>query len=62
LNIRGKYVLEIVDEKMPLDSDNFNLPKLSSSLFGLAKEKERGLITIENSQLKLLEQIDKLKQ
>ncbi len=62
LNIRGKYILEIVDEKMPLDSDNFNLPKLSSSLFGLAKEKERGLITIENSQLKLLEQIDKLKQ
>jgi predicted ribosome quality control (RQC) complex YloA/Tae2 family protein len=62
LNVRGKYVLEIADEKMPLDADNFNIPKLSSSLFGLAKEKERGLITIENSQLKLVEQINKLKQ
>ncbi|MBA3750149.1 MAG: NFACT family protein [Nitrosopumilus sp.] len=62
LNIKGKSFLEIVDEKMSLDSSNFNIPKLSSSLFSLAKEKERGLITIENSQLKLLEQIDKLKQ
>jgi predicted ribosome quality control (RQC) complex YloA/Tae2 family protein len=62
LNIKGKNFLDIVDEKMPLDSGNFNLPKLSSSLFSLAKEMERGLITIENSQLKLLEQIDKLKQ
>jgi len=62
LSVRGKYVLEIADEKLPLDSDNFNIPKLSSSLFGIAKEKERGLITIENSQLKIAEQIDKLKQ
>jgi predicted ribosome quality control (RQC) complex YloA/Tae2 family protein len=62
LNIKGKYFLEIVDEKMPLDLGNFNIPKLSSSLFNLAKEMERGLITIENSQSKLQEQIDKLKQ
>ncbi|MER5174434.1 MAG: ribosome rescue protein RqcH [Candidatus Nitrosocosmicus sp.] len=62
LKIKGKYLLEIVDEKMPLDLGNFNIPKLSSSLFNLAKEMERGLITIENSQLKLNEQIDKLKQ
>ena len=54
--------MEIVDEKMPLDLGNFNIPKLSSSLFNLAKEMERGLITIENSQSKLQEQIDKLKQ
>ncbi len=62
LYIKGKYFMEIVDEKMPLESRNFNTPKLSSSLFNLAKEMERGLITIENSQLKLQEQIDKLKQ
>jgi predicted ribosome quality control (RQC) complex YloA/Tae2 family protein len=62
LNIKGKYFLEIVDEKMPLDLGNFNIPKLSSSLFNLAKEMERGLITIENVQSKLVEQIDKLKQ
>jgi hypothetical protein len=61
LNIKGKYFLEIVDEKMPLESHNFNTPKLSSSLFNLAKEMERGLITIESSQLKLQEQINKLK-
>jgi predicted ribosome quality control (RQC) complex YloA/Tae2 family protein len=61
LNIKGKHFLEIVDEKMPLESRNFNTPKLSSSLFNLAKEMERGLITIESSQLKLQEQIDKLK-
>jgi predicted ribosome quality control (RQC) complex YloA/Tae2 family protein len=62
LNIKGKYFLEIVDEKMPLDLGNFNIPRLSSSLFSLAKEMERGLITIENVQSKLVEQIDKLKK
>ena len=41
---------------------NINIPKLSSSLFNLAKDMERGLVTIENSQLNIQEQIDKLKQ
>jgi predicted ribosome quality control (RQC) complex YloA/Tae2 family protein len=62
LNAKGRYFLEIVGEKMPLDLGNFNIPKLSSSLFNLAKEMERGLVTIENVQSKLVEQIDKLKQ
>ncbi len=62
LNVKGRYFLEIVGEKMPLDLGNFNIPKLSSSIFNLAKEMERGLLTIENVQSKLVEQIDKLKQ
>jgi hypothetical protein len=61
-NIKGKQFLEIADEKIPIDSSNFNIPKLSSSLFNVAKQMERGLITIDKSQLKLHEQIDKLKQ
>jgi predicted ribosome quality control (RQC) complex YloA/Tae2 family protein len=61
-NIKGKQFLEIADEKIPIDSANFNIPKLSSSLFNVAKQMERGLITIDKSQLKLHEQIDKLKQ
>ncbi|MGN6708968.1 MAG: ribosome rescue protein RqcH [Candidatus Nitrosocosmicus sp.] len=62
LNIKGKYFLDIADEKTPIDSADFNIPKLSSSLFNVAKQMERGLITIDKSQLKLHEQIDKLKQ
>lgn len=61
-NIKGKYFLEIAEEKIPIDSVNFNIPKFSSSLFNIAKQMERGLITIDKSQLKLIEQIDKLKQ
>jgi predicted ribosome quality control (RQC) complex YloA/Tae2 family protein len=60
-NIKGKSYMEIEDEKVPIDLDNLSLPKLSSSLFNIAKEKERGLITIEISQTKLVEQINKLK-
>ncbi len=62
LNIKGKYFLEIVDEKIALDVVNFNSPKLSSFLFNLAKQMERGLVSIENSQSKLQEQIDKIKK
>ncbi len=53
---------KIVAEKMPLDLGNFNIPSLSIYLFNLAKEMKRGLVTIENVQSKLVEQIDKLKQ
>jgi predicted ribosome quality control (RQC) complex YloA/Tae2 family protein len=62
LNIKGKYFLQIDDEKIPLDEVNFSSPKLSSFLFNVAKQMERGLITIESSQLKLQEQIDKIKK
>ena len=44
---------------MPLDLGSFNIPKLYPPLFNLAKEMERGLVTIENVQSKLVEQIDK---
>ncbi|MDQ4072864.1 MAG: NFACT family protein [Thermoproteota archaeon] len=60
-SIKGKSYMEIEDEKVPVDLENLSLPKLSSSLFNIAKEKERGLVTIENSQTKLVEQINKLK-
>ena len=62
LNIKGKYFLQIVDEKIALDVVNFSSPKLSSFLFNLAKQMERGLVSIESSQLKLQEQIDKIKK
>lgn len=58
---KGKYFLELADEKILLESSTINIPKLSSSLFSLAKEMERGLVTIENSQLNIQQQIDKLK-
>ena len=62
INSKGKYFLEMVDEKILLEGSTINIPKLSSSLFNLAKDMERGLVTIENSQLNIQQQIDKLKQ
>src|SRR5919107_1922647 len=62
LNIKGKYFLQIADEKIALDVVNFSSPKLSSFLFNVAKQMERGLVSIESSQLKLQEQIDKIKK
>lgn len=62
LSIKGKDYLEIVDERIPLDVKNVNVPKISSLLFNVAKEMERGLITIEISHKKLLEQLEKIRQ
>ncbi len=62
LSIKGKDYLEIVDEKIPIDIGNSNIPKISSLLFNVAKDMERGLITIENSHSKLIEQMDKIQK
>jgi predicted ribosome quality control (RQC) complex YloA/Tae2 family protein len=62
LSIKGKNYLEIVDEKIPIDIGNSNIPKISSLLFNVAKDMERGLITIENSHSKLIEQMDKIQK
>jgi predicted ribosome quality control (RQC) complex YloA/Tae2 family protein len=62
LSIKGKKYLEIVDEKIPIDIGNSNIPKISSLLFNVAKDMERGLITIENSHSKLIEQMDKIQK
>lgn len=62
LTIKGKEYLELVGERIPLDIKNVNVPKISSLLFNVAKEMERGLITIETSHKKLLEQLEKIKQ
>lgn len=62
LNVKGKDFLEILDEKIALDIGNSHIPKISSLLFNVAKEMERGLVTIENSHSKLLEQIDKIQK
>jgi predicted ribosome quality control (RQC) complex YloA/Tae2 family protein len=62
LSRKGKKYLEIVDEKIPIDIGNSNIPKISSLLFNVAKDMERGLITIENSHSKLIEQMDKIQK
>ena len=62
LDIKGKSYLEIMSEKVPIDSERRNIPKISSMLFNIAKEMERGLITIENSRSKLLEQLEKIQK
>jgi len=62
LSIKGKEYLEIVGEKIPLDKGSFNIPKISSLLFNVAKEMERGLITIETSRAKLQEQLEKIQK
>ncbi len=63
LNVKGRYFSENCWLKKCLwILGNFKHPKLSSYLFNLPIEMERGLVTIENVQSKLVEQIDKLKQ
>lgn len=62
LSIKGKDYLEIVGEKIPIDKGSFNIPKISSLLFDVAKEMERGLITIETSRAKLQEQLEKIQK
>lgn len=62
LSIKGKDYLEIVGEKIPIDKGSFNIPKISSLLFNVAKEMERGLITIETSRAKLQEQLEKIQK
>jgi predicted ribosome quality control (RQC) complex YloA/Tae2 family protein len=62
LNIKGKDYLEIMEEKVPIDKGSFNIPKISSLLFNVAKEMERGLITIETSRAKLQEQLEKIQK
>ena len=53
LNIKGKYFLQITDEKIPLDVVNFSSPKLSSFLFNVAKQMERGLIYYRKFPIKI---------
>lgn len=60
LELKGKKYLEIMDEKVPIDIESYNVPKISSMFFNIAKEMERGLITIESSRSKLLEQLEKI--
>lgn len=62
VSIKGKNYLEIVNENIPIDYEEIPVPKLSSLLFNTAKEMERGLITIENSHSKLVDQINKLQK
>ena len=62
LSIKGKDYLEIMGEKVPIDKGSFNIPKISSLLFNVAKEMERGLITIETSRAKLHEQLEKIQK
>lgn len=62
LSIKGKDYLEIMGEKVPMDKGNINTPKISSLLFNVAKEMERGLITIETSRAKLNEQLQKIQK
>jgi predicted ribosome quality control (RQC) complex YloA/Tae2 family protein len=62
LDLKGKPYLEIMSEKVPIDSESHNIPKISSMLFNIAKEMERGLITIEGSMSKLLEQLEKIQK
>ncbi len=62
LDIKGKNYLEIMGEKVPIDMGTLNIPKVSSLLFNVAKEMERGLITIENSRSKLHEQLEKIQK
>jgi predicted ribosome quality control (RQC) complex YloA/Tae2 family protein len=62
LDLKGKPYLEIMSEKVPIDGESHNIPKISSMLFNIAKEMERGLITIEESRAKLLEQLEKIQK
>lgn len=62
LAIKGKNYLEIMGEKVPIDKETLNIPKVSSLLFNVAKEMERGLITIESSRSKLHEQLEKIQK
>jgi len=62
LSLKGNDYLEIMGEKVPLDKGNINIPKISSRLFNVAKEMERGLINIETSRAKLHEQMEKIQK
>jgi predicted ribosome quality control (RQC) complex YloA/Tae2 family protein len=55
---KGVRYVQVAGETIELQD---NLAKLSSMLFGRAKEMERGNATIEEARAKLLAQIDKLR-
>jgi predicted ribosome quality control (RQC) complex YloA/Tae2 family protein len=56
---KGTKFLEVAGERVQLES---NFAKLSSMLFEKAKEMERGVSSIDQSKMKLLDQINKLKK
>ena len=58
INERGTKYLEVVGERIPLDS---NLPTVSSMLYERAKEMERGNISIEETRKGLFDQIERLR-
>jgi predicted ribosome quality control (RQC) complex YloA/Tae2 family protein len=55
---KGKKYLDIVEELIPLDD---NLRKVSSLLYERAKEMERGSETIDKARIKILKEIQELK-
>lgn len=55
---KGVKYVQVAGESIELQE---NLAKVSSMLFGRAKEMERGDVAIEEARAKLLEQIDKLR-
>ena len=55
---KGKKYLDIVEELIPLDD---NLRKVSSLLYERAKEMERGSETIDKARIKILQEIQELK-
>ncbi len=58
---KGVKFLEVVNERIRLDNNNNNLPKIASLLFERAKEMERGSASIEEAKSRLLAQIHKLR-
>ena len=56
---KGKKYLDIVEELIPLDQ---NLRKVSSLLYGRAKEMERGSETIDKARIKILDEIKELRK
>jgi predicted ribosome quality control (RQC) complex YloA/Tae2 family protein len=58
---KGVKFLEVVNERIRLNNNNNNLPKIASFLFGRAKEMERGSVSIEEAKSRLLAQIHKLR-
>ena len=56
---KGIKFLEVINERIQLEYNN--LPKVASILFGRAKEMERGSASIEEAKVRLLSQIDKLR-
>jgi predicted ribosome quality control (RQC) complex YloA/Tae2 family protein len=56
---KGRKYLEVMGERVPITDSSF--PKISSLLFGRAKELERGYISIEDAKARLYTQISNLR-